>query len=438
MKAFTAVFLLIALWSWTPLTLTAHPQQDVSLELSRAQSFYYGGKFQESLILLTELDKTIGNDAQKTNVLLIIKLYMGLAHAGLDQMDQAKSRFVEVCKLDAKYTLNPQDYPPKIIALYNEAKTSCAQAPATGNTGSNMSITQSTYTKGKGLYDQGQFADALKYFNVVLALDSAHEFAREYAALAQQRLDLLNQQGYMEWRTNFDAGQFDKAAATYTKIRADRQPNAAQIATQIESQYQKTFTALVDSWKAACATRELTKLDAIRNEATSIAPGLPLGRDAVDQMQPCPSAAAPVVASLNPPRPASPAKPPANPPQVIVVPPASPAAIVAPASRAAVAPPSPAGDQCVQQDPLLALARVKYRVEPQIDPGFQQYLVGAVMVSIEIDEQGNVQVDEVAKAHPRIATAVKSAIEQWKFIPTVMDNVARCVQTDITITLRRR
>src|SRR5215510_2400458 len=107
-------------------------QQNFSAELSRAEALYRAGQFRESLILLTELEKRIDStDPQRRNDAVKIKLSMGLAYAGLDQKDQARSKFVEVCKLDSRYTLNPQDYPSPIIALYNEAKASCpAERPA--------------------------------------------------------------------------------------------------------------------------------------------------------------------------------------------------------------------------------------------------------------------------------------------------------------------
>ena len=51
------------------------------------------------------------------------------------------------------------------------------------------------------------------------------------------------------------------------------------------------------------------------------------------------------------------------------------------------------------------------------------------------DEKGNVTVKQVAKANPRIAEALKDAVEQWKFNPTIIDNQLRCVNTELPITL---
>jgi outer membrane biosynthesis protein TonB len=84
---------------------------------------------------------------------------------------------------------------------------------------------------------------------------------------------------------------------------------------------------------------------------------------------------------------------------------------------------------------VLALTRVKTRVNPQIDPSLQRYVSRRTVVSIEIDEAGNVTVKNVANANPRVATAFKEALERWKFNPVVIDNQTRCVETQLPMTL---
>ena len=102
----------------------AQAQQDFSAELSRAETLYRGAQFPESLILLTELEKRIGADPRRTDDLVKVKLFMGLAHAALNQKDQAKSKFIEVCRLDSMYRLNPQDHQPAVISLFDGANAS--------------------------------------------------------------------------------------------------------------------------------------------------------------------------------------------------------------------------------------------------------------------------------------------------------------------------
>jgi tetratricopeptide (TPR) repeat protein len=415
---------------------------DISAELSRAQSLYTANQFEESLILLTELEKNIGTDPQKTPDLLKIELYIGLAQLGLNETDRAKSKFIEVCKLDSKYTLNPEAYPPNAVALFNEVKGTCAALPQSPNL-TQKSQADATFLSGKELYEKGEFKDALKYFNVVLALDSGHELAREYSKLAQQWLALSVERGYLEWSVNFNARQFEKAAATYMRIRSD-QTLGSQLADQIEAQYKKALSNLIDAWKGACAARELPKLEAIRNEASNFAPGLAFSRDALDQMQPCPS---PIISST-PASPASAAKPrapsslapsplgapssqaPLTPPTTI---PATPTAAETP-----VAAPSAGGArECIKRDPEVAISRLSYRVNPEIPPSLQQYVDRRTVVKIAIDEKGSVFVKDVVNADPRIADALQVAVEQWKFNPIVIDNEARCVETELPIALLR-
>ena len=102
---------------------------------------------------------------------------------------------------------------------------------------------------------------------------------------------MIAERRYLEWSVNFDARQFDKAAATYMRIRSDQRPGSAELADKIEAQYEGALSTLVDAWKGACAARELPKLEAIRNEASNIAPGLRFSQDALVQMQPCASPA---------------------------------------------------------------------------------------------------------------------------------------------------
>ena len=79
--------------------------------------------------------------------------------------------------------------------------------------------------------------------------------------------------------------------------------------------------------------------------------------------------------------------------------------------------------------------RLKTRVNPRIDPSLQRYVSRGIRVSVEIDDAGNVEVKQVLNANPRIAEALKNAVEQWKFYPAIIDNHPRCVETELPITL---
>jgi tetratricopeptide (TPR) repeat protein len=410
--------------------------QDIAAELFRAQSLYKANQFDESLFLLAELEKQIGTDSQKTLDFLKVELYMGLAQLALNNTDQAKSKFTEVCKLDSKYTLDPEEYPSNAIALFKEVKATCAPPPWSANPTPNLPA----LLRGKELYEKGEFGDALEYFNVAMTLDSGHEDTHEYSKLAQQWLVLVSERRYLEWRTNFDARQFDKAAGTYMRIRSDQKPGSPELADQIEAQYEKALSTLVNAWQRACAARELSKLETIRNEASNIAPGLRFSREALVQMQPCASPAT----TSNPAKPVTASKPPApsarGASSVSSPVPSSPSA--APVSATSTAPEKPgaapgvhAVGECIKRDPAFAMSRLRYRVNPAIEPSLQQYVENGTVVRISIDEKGNVAVKDVVNADSRIADALQVAVEQWKFNPTIIDNEARCLNTELPITL---
>jgi len=408
--------------------------QDIAAELLRAQSLYKANQFDESIFLLAELEKRIGKDSQKTLDFLKVELYTGLAQLALHKTDQAKSKFTEVCKLDNKYTLDPEEYPSNAIALFNEVKATCAPPPRSANPIPNLPA----FLRGKELYEKGEFGAALKYFNLVLALDSGHGDAREYSKMAQQWLGLIFERRYLEWSVNFDARQFDKAAATYMRIRSDQEPGSPELADQIETQYEKALSPLVAAWKGACAARELSKLEAIRNEASDIAPGLRFSREALVRMQPCASPsttsnpAKPVTASKSPaplPRGGSSSPAPSSPPATAV-----PATATAP-ERAVPAPPVHALGECIKRDPAVAMSQLWYRVNPAIEPSLQQYVEKETVVRISIDEKGNVAVKDVVNADSHIADALQVAVEQWKFNPTIIDNEARCLITELPTAL---
>jgi tetratricopeptide (TPR) repeat protein len=312
-----------------------------------------------------------------------------------------------------------------VVTITGQYCVAATQAPPPTNDSANLTIAERTFLRGKELYEKGEFANALRYFNVVLALDDAHAFARQYAELAQQQLELLKDPLYRQWRANFDARQFDRAAATYARIRSDKEPGAVQLAAQIEAQYQKALSSLVNSWQAACAARDLQKSDSIRNEAANIAPGLPFGRDALAQIRQCGSASSVSDAAANPAivsnLPASSSVVPANNPGA--------------SANGAITPPARKAAPCIRIDPMLAMKQIMFRAKPQIEPDLQRYVGRGIVVSIEIDDKGNVSVKQVAKANVRIADALKIAVEEWKFRPLVVDDQPRCVDTDLPITL---
>jgi hypothetical protein len=93
---------------------------------------------------------------------------------------------------------------------------------------------------------------------------------------------------------------------------------------------------------------------------------------------------------------------------------------------------------CLEMSAPLAMARVKTRVNPDISPALQNFIRGSqvtVRVKARIDETGNVTVNETQGTNPSINSAVKTAVEKWKFTPIIDQNGSRCVDTEIPIVI---
>ena len=94
---------------------------------------------------------------------------------------------------------------------------------------------------------------------------------------------------------------------------------------------------------------------------------------------------------------------------------------------------------CLQMNASLVMARLKTRVNPELSPALRDFVRGpevTVRVKGRIDEGGNMSVTEAEGIHPSVNSAVRTAVEQWKFSPIIDQNGPRCVETEIPIVLR--
>jgi TonB family protein len=94
---------------------------------------------------------------------------------------------------------------------------------------------------------------------------------------------------------------------------------------------------------------------------------------------------------------------------------------------------------CLQMNSVLAMARLKTRVNPEINAALQGFMHGSqvtVRVKARIDESGNVTVSETEGGNPTVNAAVRSAVDRWKFNPIIDQTGSRCVDTEIPIFLR--
>jgi TonB family protein len=94
---------------------------------------------------------------------------------------------------------------------------------------------------------------------------------------------------------------------------------------------------------------------------------------------------------------------------------------------------------CLQMGPQLALARLKVQVNPVLPSAFQdaaRRIQTTVRVKARIDEKGDVNAIEAQGGTPILNESVRSAVGRWKFAPIVDQSGARCVDTEIPVTIK--
>ena len=95
-------------------------------------------------------------------------------------------------------------------------------------------------------------------------------------------------------------------------------------------------------------------------------------------------------------------------------------------------------NQCLQIDYRVAMQRLKTRVEPEIPREARPYIQSSsvtVRVKIRVDALGNVISSETPGGNPIFNTAVKTAVDRWKFSPAMDASGARCVDTEIPMVI---
>jgi hypothetical protein len=450
-RYFVIVALVIGSLGWAT---QAAPQDDFAKTLSRAQTLYYEARFSDSIQILLPLDAELGQQQGRAADKVSIKLLLALGHVGLNQMDQAKSRFQELCGIDSDYSLDPAQYAPKVLSLFNEAKADqlktkcgavCAQVEtltknndydgllklisASGSgcacVGAAASTTAETlYKEGLDAYKRDDIVQALQKFRLALKFRPQHDLAIQYAELADNKIRLTVDQSLLEWRKHFEAREFPQAAADYRKLDSTNVEGKANSALdEIRTQYRKNVSSRVESWKQSCSTNTNVSLDAFRKETNEFLPDAAIAADLLSGLSPC---------APPPPAPVTPASAPAATTRNQTTPaprPTSPPAASAPAA--------PAG-ACVDMPWQLAMTRVKTRVEPNIAPNRLPTRTMTIRLKLRIAENGNVTVNSVAGEDAYLNEQMRAAVAQWKFVPAVVQDQPRCVDTEIPINLGRQ
>jgi len=389
----------------------AAPQ--VNSALARAEQLYYEARFREAIDLLRPIDAALGSQPEGLQDKIKVKLQLALAHIGLSETSAASDRFGEIVDLDPSYSLDPRRYSDKVVSLFDEVKeehnrgrcrTICSEGDRLLDTGDAQSLLarlrssaadcvclQATaldaaehfFQQGLEEYKQESFTTALENFKLALEFQTEHSLAKSYVQLTRDKLRLAADRLFLQWRQNFEASQFALAAAAFHQLQSTNVEGAATSSlNQAVTLYNQAASRIVGEWKRACANGDAIAMDTARNRTTEMLPDSTIAPDLMAQMQTC-----------------------ANP-------------------------------KCLQVTNRLAMARLKTRIDPEVPPSALTRST-SVRVQARIDEEGNVVVRGVRGGNAAVQSAVKNAVERWKFSPAIVDKQTRCVDTEIPIQIKR-
>ena len=379
--------------------------------LSRAEALYYQADFAKSVELLLRADELSQQQPASTSEKIDIKLQLALGYIGLNDTVRAKDYLRQLYALDPDHVIDPQIFSPKVIQLADEARTQqnevrCQSVTdeaqrelASGNGDAVASLIRSNQAKCSGLapltskaadllfkegldaYKKAQMDAALEKFRAALAADPKHELATEYLDLAQSKLEIAADRALVAWRKDFNSAQFASATRDYRDLVSR---GSSESVDQVRGEYRRALSTLVDRWNQACANNDKATMEEVRLRVNDMLPESSFAEDILAKMKTC----------------------------------------------------TPAG--CLQMNSQLALVRLKTRVDPEFAAYALSQLKGSsvvVHVKARIDEKGDVATSEVYGGSPFLHTAVRTAFQQWKFSPAIIEDRPRCVDTDIPIVV---
>ena len=405
----------LALLIWA--TLQSPTTEFVANTLSRAEALYYDARFQETIQLLVPLDTSLGIERNRIKERIDVKLQIGLAHVGLGQMAEAKTRFGEICALDPDYSLDPKKFAPKVVSAFDDAKAEqtkaecqmfCAETDRlleADDADALLALIQSArsrctcleaaaldaathfYELGMDAYKKENFTAALRLFRVATQFNPEHDLSISYIELTKNRLSLAAERLFLEWRTQMDTREFALASATYRKLQSsDSEGSAAEALNKVREGYRTQLLPLTNSWKQACSKGDASSMARLRRQAEEMLADPAIGKDLLAEMETCVRAG------------------------------------------------------CVPLTPETALSRVKARSDATLPSGIVPRPVPpnfalTVQVKVRIDEKGNVTVADPQSIQSNIRDSVVDAATKWKFAPASgAEN--RCVETTIPISFR--
>jgi len=428
-------------------------QDEIKDALLHAESLYFEAKFADSVQVLTRVNDALKAQPERVPERISTKLQLALANVGLNNTAAAKSNWLELYSLSPDFNLDTQQFSPKVIALANEArmeqnKLRCQMAGdearkslAASDSSALVTLLQSAkarcpelavlepdaaelvYKKGLGDYKQGDLSAAAQSFRLAMTLSPKHEMAAQYLELAENKLQVAQDRVLLDWQKNFDARQFKQAAAIYRQV-ASFGNDAAKPLDHMRAEYRQALIPLVEDVNRACSSNDSPKMDEVRNRISELLPEPTFGEDIRSGIVPC-----------------TPPPAPPEPPKVAAV--IEPVVEVAPVAPVQIQQPQAVKPRvgCFRMEGALALIRLKSRVEPEIPNAVRTFISSSpvtITIKARIDERGNVIVHDATGANPVITSAMRTAVEHWKFTPVADQDGPRCVETEFAINLGKK
>ena len=98
---------------------------DDALQEGRVQ--YESARFEQAIAAFRRAESAAANSLEfvrDQRLLVDIQLYLGLSYASIGSRDEAQEAFGEVVRLAPDRVLDSLEYPPKIVSLFDEARSS--------------------------------------------------------------------------------------------------------------------------------------------------------------------------------------------------------------------------------------------------------------------------------------------------------------------------
>src|SRR5262245_34473398 len=290
------------------------PADEPTEMLARAQALYFEADFAKSIELLLRADELLQQQSGRQQEKTEVKLQLALGFIGLNDNRRATAYLEELYALDGDHRIDPQIFSPKVIRLAEEAKArqnevrcqslseeaqrqlnagnSDAAVKLIGSNQPNCSdlvalhpkAAELFYKQGLEAYRKAQMEGALQKFRAALQLEPKHELAAQYVDLTLSKLEVAADRALLAWRKDFAAGEFALAARDYNELIS--RSSSATIG-EVQMEYRRTLTSLVDSWNQACAKDDATKMEEIRVRVNALLPESSFAEDILGNMKTC-------------------------------------------------------------------------------------------------------------------------------------------------------